>query len=157
MRSAGRSSALVLLAFVALLAPGTAKAHLRTGSVAVGYRANVAPLRAPLARALTVRVFRADLAIRVRALGGHRVVVLGYFGEPFLRVGPGGVFVNDASLTAAGTGLATASTPSGNTPRWRLRSHAPSVTWHDARLRLQHVLGTRQVRRGRWAVPLVVD
>jgi hypothetical protein len=157
MRSAGRSSALVLLVLVALLAPGTAKAHLRTGRVAVDYRASVSPLRPPLAGAVDVRVFRPDLALRVRALGGHRVVVLGYFDEPFLRIGPGGVFVNDASLTAAGAGLATAGTPSGHTARWRLRSHTPSVTWHDVRLRLTHVIGTTEARHGRWAVPLVVD
>ncbi len=137
-----------MLAAAALVAPGTADAHLRTGRVAVDYRSSLSPLRPPLAGALDVRVFRADLALRVRVVGNHRVVILGYFGEPFIRLGPGGAFVNDASLTAAGTGLAVVR-GSGHTPQWRLRSREPSVTWHDARL--------HRGRRGHWAVPLVVD
>ncbi len=103
--------ALVVLAFAALFAPGTAQAHLRTGRVAVDYRAAVNPLHPPLAGAVNVRIFRSDLAIRLRAIGGHRVIVLGYFGEPFIRLGPDGAWVNGASLTASGTGLAKAGAP----------------------------------------------
>lgn len=136
--------ALVVLAFAALFAPGTAQAHLRTGRVAVDYRAAVNPLHPPLAGAVNVRIFRSDLAIRLRAIGGHRVIVLGYFGEPFIRLGPDGAWVNGASLTASGTGLAKAGAPG-----WRLRSRDPSVTWHDARI--------RAVRNGPWAIPLEVD
>jgi hypothetical protein len=140
--------ALVLVALAALLAPGTAAAHLRTGRVTVDYRASVDPFHPPLTGAVDARVFRADLAIRLRAIGGHRVVVLGYFGEPFLRLGPDGAWVNDASLTAAGTGLSR-TRGAGHAPRWRLRSREPSVAWHDTRL--------RGVRNGPWAIPLVVD
>lgn len=136
--------ALVVLSFAALLAPGTAQAHLRTGRVAVDYRATVDPLHPPLDRAVDVRIFRPDLAIRLRAIGGHHVIVLGYFGEPFIRLGPDGAWVNGASLTASGTGLARA-----RAPGWRLLSHHPSVTWHDARV--------RSVRNGPWAIRLVVD
>ena len=126
--------------------PGPRAPALRTGRVAVDYRASVFPLHPPLVGAVDVRVLRPDLALRVRALAGHRVVVLGYFDEPFLRIGPGGVFVNEASLTAAGAGLAAAGTPPGHTARWRLHSHTPSATWHDARLRLTHVIGAPQAR-----------
>ena len=136
--------ALLALVLAALVAPGTAKAHLRTGRVAVDYRASVNPFHPPLTGAVDVRVFRSDLAIRLRTIGGHRVVVLGYFGEPFLRLGPDGAWVNGASLTASGTGLARA-----RTPGWRLLSHDPTATWHDARV--------RSVRNGPWAITLVVD
>jgi hypothetical protein len=140
--------ALLILVLVALVAPGAAQAHLRTSRVATDYRATVAPLNPPALGAVDVRVFHADRAIRLKGLGGHGVVVLGYFGEPFLRLGPDGVWVNHASLTASGAGLATARA-SGQAPRWRLRSPTPSVTWHDARL--------RSVANGPWAIPLVVD
>jgi hypothetical protein len=92
-----------------------------------------------------VRVYRADLALKLTALDEHRVVVLGYLGEPFLRLSPTGAYVNESSLTAAGTGLAGRRTTGG--PRWQLRSHQANVTWHDTRVRAP----------GRWAIPLVVD
>ncbi len=136
-----------LIAAIALAAPGTAGAHLRSARVAVDYRATIAPLRAPLAGAVEVRVYRTDLALGLTALGGHRVVVLGYLGEPFLRFGPGGVYVNEASTTAAGTGLAPALRHGG--AHWVLRSPKPSAIWHDARV--------RGAARGRWSVPLLVD
>ena len=78
--------ALALVALVALAAPGPAAAHLRTSRVAVDYRAAVASLRAPVAGAVRARIYPADLAIGLTALGGHRVIVLGYLGEPFLRL-----------------------------------------------------------------------
>jgi hypothetical protein len=51
------------------------------------------------------RIYRADLAIRLTSRGAHRVVVLGYQGEPFLLLDADGAFVNAGSLTAAGAGL----------------------------------------------------
>jgi hypothetical protein len=142
----------ILVAVIALAAPGTASAHLRTSRAAVDYRATVSPLRAPLAGAVSVRVYRADLALGLTALGRHRLVVLGYLGEPFLRLGPDGVFVNAASPTAAGARLATPRRGSSGSV-WRLRSRRPSLTWHDARLRgLPSGVTSR-----RWAVPLFVD
>jgi hypothetical protein len=99
-----------------------------------------------------VRVYRADLALGLTPLGRHRLVVLGYLGEPFLRLGPDGVFVNAASATAAGARLTTPSRGSSG-PVWRLRSRRPSLIWHDARLR-----GVPSgVTSRRWAVPLLVD
>ena len=131
----------------ALLVPGTAAAHLRTGRVAVDYKATVAPLRPPLARAVEVRVYRADLALGLTALRGHRVVVLGYSGEPFLRFAAGRVYANRRSLTAAGLGLARRGTG------WHLLSRQPRWIWHDARVRGLPA----GVERGRWTVPLLAD
>jgi hypothetical protein len=136
----------------ALAAPASAAAHGRTTAVAVDYEAHTARLTAPLAGAAAVRVYRTDLALRLTALPGHRIAVLGLFGEPFVRLTPNGAYVNEASLTAAGAGLAPRSTASRE-PRWRLYSRAPSVTWHDARV---HRLPPG-VDRGRWAIPVLVD
>ena len=136
-----------LVAAVALAAPGTAGAHPRSPRVAVDYRATVARLPAQMARALKVHVYPTDLALGVTELGGHRIVVLGYLGEPFLRFEPGGLYVNEASTTAAGTGLAPALRHGG--VHWVLRSAKPTAIWHDARV--------RGAVRGRWSVPLLVD
>lgn len=103
-----------------LAIPGTASAHGRTGRVAVDYRATVTPLRGSLARALAVRVYRADLALRLVALGSHRVLVLGYAGEPFLRLGADGTYASRSSLTAAGLGLVRAGSGTGGS---RSRAH----------------------------------
>jgi hypothetical protein len=137
----------VLVAAVALAAPAPAAAHLRTSRVAVDYRAAVSPLSPDLASALSVRLYRADLAVRLTVHRGHRSVVLGYAGEPFLRLEHGEVLVNADSPTAAGAGL----TRSG--AGWHVLARGPSVTWHDARVR-----GLPQgIDRGAWSLPLVVD
>ena len=143
--------AVALVAGVALVLPGPAAAHVHSSRSAVDFRASAAPLRAPLAGAVGVRIYRSDLALGLTLLGHHRVVVLGYLGEPFLRLGPAGVYVNDASPTAAGTKLAPPAHRRGID--WRLRSRRPQVIWHDARLRGL----TRGVHHGKWSVPLVVD
>jgi hypothetical protein len=132
-----------------LAVPATADAHLRTGRVAVDYEATVAPLRPQLAQALAVRVYRADLALGVRAIGRHRVVVLGYTGEPFLRLGADGAYTNRSSLTAAGLGLVGPHSGTG----WQLVSRTPRLIWHDARVRGLPA----GVEHGRWAVPVLVD
>jgi hypothetical protein len=94
-----------------------------------------------------VRVYKPDLALGLTLQGRHRVVVLGYSGEPFLRFSPDGVCADRSSLTAAGLGLVTRG--SG----WRLLSREPRLIWHDARVRGLPAA----TRRGRWAVPVLVD
>jgi hypothetical protein len=143
-----RAVAAAAIALAALVAPATATAHGRTAKLAVDYEARVSPLRPPLAGAVEARIYRADLAIRLTSRGGHRVVVLGYQGEPFLRLDRGGAFVNAASLTAAGAGLTTRGGRG-----WRRYARRPSVVWHDARLR---ALATG-VERRRWTIPVRVD
>ena len=138
----------------ALIGPAAAGAHVRTGRVAVDYRASVSALRPPLAGAIVVRVYESDLAIGLTVERHHQVVVLGYVGEPFLRIGTRGVEVNQSSPTAAGLDLLKGAPKAGApAPDWRLRSSGRSFIWHDARVRgLPH-----GVERGRWTVPLVLD
>jgi len=143
--------ALVCAVTAALLVPAVAGAHLRTGTVAVDYTANVAA--APVG-GFTARIYQSDRALSISVKPGHSVVVLGYVGEPFLRLDDAGVAVNAASATSAGTGvLLKGEAVSGRTTAWRLRRGRHSVVWHDAR-----VQGLPPgVRRAAWSVPLVVD
>jgi hypothetical protein len=122
--------------------------------VAVDYGASVAPPRPPLTSAVTARIYQSDRALGLTVRGGHTVVVLGYLGEPFLRIGPSGVAVNGASPTAAGAGLVTGTPPGpAAPPRWQARSDRPSFVWHDARLR-----GLPPgVERSGWHLPVLFD
>jgi len=132
--------------------PPAATGHIRSGVVAADLRAHVLPLKAPLRGAVDVRVYPADLALRLTALKGHVIVVRGYLGEPFLRLDGAGETVNEAAPTAAAVGLVK--TPhQGTAAAWRHRSDKPSAVWHDGRPN-GLASGTS---RGRWTVPLVVD
>ena len=137
---------------VALLIPAAAGAHLRTGTVAVGFGASVrAPSRTARA-AYTVGVYQSDRALHLTVSRGHTVVVIGYLGEPLLRIGPAGVAVNLRSPTAAAAGLLPKAGGSSNSG-WRLERGRRSVVWHDPRdQRLP-----RGMARASWSVPIVVD
>src|SRR5438067_2973275 len=115
-RAASLLKALLLLTALGLVAPGPAGAHIRTGSVAVDYRVRVFPTRLPL----TAHVYLGDRVVRLTVRPGHAVTVLGYGGEPFARIDPGGVTVID-SPTAGALRL---------TPH---HSGGRSLVWHDAR------------------------
>jgi hypothetical protein len=142
--------AAVLVAIAALGAPGTASAHIRSGIVAVDYRASV---RQPPASGVTARVYKSDLALRLTVLSSHRAIVFGYLGEPFLRIDADGTAVNVASPTAASTGLLKQTGQVTGAVRWEVQSKRRFVTWHDARLR-----GLPSgVDRGHWRIPLSVD
>jgi hypothetical protein len=141
---------LVLGALAALVIPATADAHIRSGRTAVDYRADVSAVPP----GVTARVYPADLAIALTVAPGHRAVVLGYVGEPAIRVGNAGVEVNRSSPTAAGTGLVKRQAgQAAGAPSWELISSRPRIVWHDARLR-----GVPPgVKRRHWTVPLMVD
>ncbi len=133
-----------------LAAPAAADAHIRSGRTAVDYRATI--LTTPAG--VTARVYESDLALGLTAAPGHDAVVLGYLGEPAIRVGAAGVEVNEASATAAGTGLLKQRPrPATGKPKWRRISPKRTVVWHDARLQGVPPGETRR----RWSVPLVVD
>src|SRR5213593_3538684 len=69
---------------VALVGPAPAGAHVRTGRVAVDYRASFFPLGPPLTGVIAVRIYESDLAVGLTVEKHHQVVVLGYVGEPLL-------------------------------------------------------------------------
>jgi hypothetical protein len=134
-----RSATVLAAATAALVAPAAAGAHLRSGTVAVDERATVSSPAA--STAFSVGVYESDLALHLATRGDHTVVVLGYVGEPFLRVGPDGVSVDAAAPTAAATGL-VARRAAG----WRRLSKSHSVVWHDSR-----------VTARAWRIPILVD
>ena len=139
---------------VALSAPQSAYAHVRSGIVATEYRATLAPLRAPLRTAVAVRIYATDRAIRPAVAPGHTVTVLARSGEPLLRLDSDGLAINEASRSAVEGGLLRrARAVPGAGPDWRRHSSDRSVVWHDARLRGLPAT----VDYARWTVPVILD
>jgi len=141
-----------LLAARGLLAiPASAQAHLRSGTVAVDYRATVSAARTA---AYTVRIYQSDHGLNLTIRPGHVVAMSGYLGEPVFRLDRSGLWVNAASPTALVVGLvkrdqrvAAAGT------HWRLQRGRASVAWHDSRVQRLPA----GVDRGAWQIPLTVD
>jgi len=118
--------------------------------VAVDYRATVMTQKGPFA----ARVYRTDRALRLVVARGHSVIVLGYLGEPLVRIDDRGAAVNAASPSAPSTGLLKKSQRASKSPiAWHRLSGSGAVTWHDSRLR-----GLPPgVSRAAWTVPLLID
>jgi hypothetical protein len=145
------SSVLAVVAVACLIGPGAASAHLRSGTVGVDYRATIA---SPSTPGYTARIYQSDHGLSLAVRPGHVVVMLGYLGEPVVRLDAAGEWVNAASPTALAMGLIDRRHGvDAATPRWRLRRGHHAVMWHDAR-----VQGLPAgVNSGTWTVPLVVD
>jgi hypothetical protein len=153
-----RAALAVCVAIVCLgISAGVASAHLRSGTVAVDYRAGIV---SPVTAAYAARIYQSDRGLTLTVRHGHAVVMLGYLNEPVWRLDAAGLWVNAASPTAqamhlvsrgrsagAGTGLGPA--------QWRLgRGRGRrTVVWHDARVQALPA----GVERGAWRVPLIVD
>jgi hypothetical protein len=142
---------LFLIAAGALLTPATATAHLRSGTVAVDFRARIFHANTS---AYTARIFQSDRALDLAVKPGHAVELRGYIGEPVFRLDDAGLAINRASPTAAALRLIDkGDAVSAPGPRWLLKAGQHSVVWHDARTQ-----GLPSgVERGRWRVPLLVD
>ena len=139
------------MALACLIGPGTASAHLRSGTIAVDYRASVSH---PVTRAYSAQIYQSDHGLSLTLRPGHVVVVLGYLGEPVIRLDGAGVSVNAASPTARAMHLVDkAQAVEAAGPRWRLQRGRHAVVWHDAR-----VQGLPAgLAQGVWRVPLVID
>jgi hypothetical protein len=140
-----------LVAVALVASPAAASAHLRSGTVAVDYRASVSHADT---LAYSAQIFQSDRALNVTIKLGHAVVLLGYLGEPVFRLDGVGLWVNAASPTAVVVRLVTKSQRIvASTPRWRLQRGRHSVVWQDGR-----VQGLPSgMRLGAWSVPVIVD
>jgi hypothetical protein len=138
--SASRRALVVVAAAALLVAVGAAPAaaHAVGGAQASNYQTRIVSVE-PTVPGLTVEVADAGARLRVRNHTGREVMVLGYAGEPYLRVGPAGVFENRRSPAtylnrarinpAPPPPDASADAP----PVWRRIGDGDTVTWHDHR------------------------
>ncbi|MEU6020643.1 hypothetical protein [Micromonospora sp. NPDC047134] len=117
---------------------------------------------------LRVRVIEAGARLELTNTGDQPVEVIGYSGEPYLRVGPDGVFENTRSpatylnRTIAGeTRLPPEADPAA-APQWRRVESGSTARWHDQRALWREAGPPAQVRAAPdrehrvrdWVVPL---
>jgi hypothetical protein len=117
---------------------------------------------------LTVRVLQAGNQLELINRSRQEVVVLGYRSEPYLRVGPTGVYENRRSPSAYANRFANVPTriPAGLDPAappdWRRIRNQPDAVWHDHRTHwsgpdppaVAADRGHRQVVVPNWQIPL---
>jgi hypothetical protein len=165
---------LVVAAAVVLCVQSPAGAHGGQGAErppASNYRTEVVSM-APAVEGVSVSVVDAGSRLELRNTSDVDVVVLGYDGDPYLRVGPDGVFENSHSAAAFlnaerfGRTSIPITANSDASPVWRRVSSERAVRWHDHRAHWMSetppasVLAdpTRSTQRiSEWIVPLVVD
>jgi hypothetical protein len=132
----------VVLSTVTIAAAQPAGAHTLSGVSATNYRSQVLAVTPPHPD-IAVRLLDLGRRVEVTNRGRTDVVVLGYDGEPYLRVGPLGVFENQRSPTlyqnrptAEGTEAdVPESADAEAAPRWHKTSGGRSVRWRDHRTR----------------------
>ena len=86
-------TAALTLAVLGGLAAGPASAHTVGGSGASDYMTTVGPLT-PAVPGLALTVVENGAKLQIENHSGADVVVDGYVGEPYLKVGPGGTYTN---------------------------------------------------------------
>jgi len=136
VRGAGVVAGLALLLGVTSAGPAAAHA-LGAGTEASNYRTGIRGIEqgAPGISVRTVPGEQLELTNR----SGQEVVVLGYRLEPYLRIGPGGVYENQRSPSTYTNRFRTAPAdiPSEFDPKaapeWRRVGDGPSAAWHDHR------------------------
>jgi hypothetical protein len=136
----GRRAGLVAVLALLLLggSAGPAAAHaLGTGAEASNYRTGIRGIDqgTPGIAVRTVAGEQLELVNR----SDQEVVVLGYRLEPYLRIGPGGVFENQRSPSTYTNRFRTAPAEippefdAKAAPEWRRVGDGPSAAWHDHR------------------------
>jgi hypothetical protein len=128
----------VLACFTVLLAADPASAHGVGGVQPSNFETRVLSMKP---RVAGIEVRSVDLGDRLELTNttGQPVIVVGYNHEPYLRVGPRGVFENVRSpaVYLNKTRLITREVPksadANATPRWRRVSTSTTARWHDHR------------------------
>jgi hypothetical protein len=155
-------------ALVLLVNAAPAWAHGVSGLQPTDYRTKVRGVT-PAITGLRVRAVDLGGKLELTNTSSTDVVVLGYQQEPYLRVGPRGVFENTWSPAVA---LNRTTTPTGApshdvdpaaVPTWRRVSSGVKAAWHDHRAHWMAVSLPPEVRRDssrthvvirNWHVPL---
>jgi hypothetical protein len=147
---------------------GPAAAHvIGGGAEPSNYRTGVRGFR-PAVPGLQARTVAPGDRLELVNGSGQEVLVLGYRLEPYLRLGPDGVFENRRSPSTYANRFATepASIPAefdaAAAPEWRRIGDRPRVAWRDHRARWSGPApravaadpGRRHVVRPNWQIPM---
>ncbi|HZQ27226.1 MAG TPA: hypothetical protein VFA94_05970 [Acidimicrobiales bacterium] len=138
-----RLPATILLAMASVVASaGPAAAHALGGTQPTDYRSTILGM-VPQLPGIEVRLLDLGRRVELRNRTAQDVTVLGYQGEPYLRVGPKGVFENQRSpavylnrLLPAGEQPVVPKTADPTVaPEWRRTGSGDTVRWRDHRTR----------------------
>ena len=124
--------------FAAVMPVTAASAHQVGGMGATNFHVTLTAIE-PAVAGVSLRVIENGGRLELRNETEAVVVIAGYSGEPYARVGPDGVQVNDSSpatVLNAGRFLTTAlpATDGQEAPVWRQVSRDPVWRWHDHRV-----------------------
>jgi hypothetical protein len=125
---------------LAVLPGAPASAHAADAPAATDYRTRLVAVT-PRVPGVEVRVVENGARLELHNRTDHEVAVLGYSGEPYLRITPDGVFANTRSpatylnqtLDGKTTPPRSAGVDTKAPPSWRRESREPVVRWHDHR------------------------
>jgi hypothetical protein len=127
--------AVALLA--AVLLPGGAEAHY--GTAKKGYRSRILAVK-PHETGLELKVLYGDDQIWLDNKTGKTIVIRGYAGEPYLRFGSSGIYVNGNSPAVylnqdryARSKVPKSATPTAR-PKWEKLAGGELWAWHDHRI-----------------------
>lgn len=140
-----RRAAAALMAVVAcgIVAAPPASAHTIGGVAATNYRSEIMSIT-PAAPGVILRIRDLGRRLELENRTTDDVVVQGYQGEPYLRVGPAGVFENVRSpslyqnkITTGSAALVQLPPEADPTapPDWHRRGGGSTVSWRDHRVR----------------------
>ncbi|RUL93131.1 hypothetical protein EG812_12225 [Verrucosispora sp. FIM060022] len=173
----GRAVSRALLTRAGLLLAGLVTTLIATAAPAVAhgadapngtdYRVEIGAV-APDRPHLSVRVIEAGARLELTNTGDQPVEVIGYSGEPYLRVGPDGVYENLRSpatylnRTIAGETVLPPEVDPAAAPQWRRVESGSTARWHDQRALWREAGPPAQVRAAPdrehrvrdWVVPL---
>jgi hypothetical protein len=168
MRAGRVLLALLLAAGTVLVAAEPAGAHGVAGIQPSNFATRVLRV-VPATAGITIQAVDLGNKLELENRTGRDVVVLGYDNEPYLRVGPGGVFENTRSpavylnRTRTGNVPVPASADPHAPPQWHRTGDGTTVRWHDHRVHwlattnppeVQRDPGSRHVVQ-QWTVTLV--
>jgi hypothetical protein len=152
---------------VTLLGAAPAAAHGADAPDGSDYRTRTTGI-APARPGLEVRVIEAGARLELTNRTGRTIEVIGYSGEPYLRVGPDGVFENSRSpatylnRTITGDTALPAEADPAAAPSWQRIADGPTARWHDQRALWQESAPPAAVRAAPdrehrvrdWTIPL---
>ncbi|RLP92857.1 hypothetical protein EAD89_07745 [Micromonospora sp. BL4] len=121
-----------------LLTAAPAAAHGADAPDGSDYRTRTTGVT-PARPGLEVRVVEAGARLELTNRSGRPIEVIGYSGEPYLRIGPDGIFENTRSpatylnRTIAGDTTLPAEADPAAAPSWQRISGGTTALWHDQR------------------------
>ena len=153
---------LAVALLVSLALTPSAAAHPRAEGYARGFQSKVLDVR-PAVAGVAVTVVDGDDRLRIANDTDRRLVVLGYDGEPYLRIEAGGVYRNERSPATylnrdrfARVAVPLRADP-GARPVWRRVSRQPVWQWHDHRIQWMGSAAPAQVQQAPRETHVIFD